>query len=210
MTLPTKVTKEALIAKIANVIYVIMPDGRTTICQLTMQNGFTVLGESSCVNAENFNEALGQEFAYEKAVDEAWAFEGYLLAEDRAREARGDVNQHRDEQEKARRDFVLQVLDATRANDLDDVVHRIVTWRNAYSTATFGWALDVLKRGGKVARAGWNGKGMWLCLIRPGNAMYLGLDMQSCIGLKTADGHMQPGWNASQQDMLAFDWVEVE
>lgn len=49
MTPPTKVTKEALLAKIAVVDYVVMPDGRTTICQLTMQNGFTVRGESSCV-----------------------------------------------------------------------------------------------------------------------------------------------------------------
>lgn len=31
----------------------------------------------------------------------------------------------------------------------------------------FGEALAALKRGVRVARAGWNGKGMWLTLVRP-------------------------------------------
>ena len=81
MTLPTKVTREALEAKIKEVTYVVMPDGRTTICQITMANGFTVRGESSCVSKENFNAELGREYSYDNAVDRAWAFEGYLLAE---------------------------------------------------------------------------------------------------------------------------------
>jgi hypothetical protein len=40
--------------------------------------------------------------------------------------------------------------------------------------------------------------------------MYQGYDMQDCIGMKTADGVMQPGWLASQADMLADDWEVVE
>ena len=34
--------------------------------------------------------------------------------------------------------------------------------------------------------------------------------MQDCIGMKTADDKMQPGWLASQADMLAEDWIVVE
>ncbi len=71
----------------------------------------------------------------------------------------------------------------------------------------FGWALNQLRAGKKVTRSGWNGKGMWLTLIMPGNAVHMGFDMQPCIGMKTAKGGMQPGWLASQDDMLAFDWV---
>lgn len=75
----------------------------------------------------------------------------------------------------------------------------------------FGEALEALKKWERVQRAGWNGKGMWLVLIRSGNAMYKGygcaFDMQDCIGLKTADDKMQPGWLASQADMLAEDWT---
>ena len=73
----------------------------------------------------------------------------------------------------------------------------------------FGQAIEAMENGSKVARSGWNGKGMWLCLIHPGNAMHLGFDMQPCIGMKTANGLMQPGWLASQTDMLAKDWVLV-
>ena len=76
MTTPTKVTREHLGMRIAAADYVVMPDGRTTVCQLTMQNGFTVRGESSCVSVENFNKELGEKYAYEKAFDAAWAFEG--------------------------------------------------------------------------------------------------------------------------------------
>lgn len=80
---------------------------------------------------------------------------------------------------------------------------------------TFGEALEVLKSGGRVAREGWNGKGMWLVLLQPGNAVYREpntgstYDMQPCIGMKTAQDVMQPGWLASQNDMLANDWVQI-
>lgn len=86
--IPTKVTREALEARIRSVEYVVMPDGRTTICQMTMINGFTVRGESSCVSIENFVKAEGEKYAREKAIDAAWAFEGYLLAERRLTESR--------------------------------------------------------------------------------------------------------------------------
>jgi hypothetical protein len=74
----------------------------------------------------------------------------------------------------------------------------------------FGQALEALKEGKRVSRTGWNGKGMWLCLIPAGNAMFKGFDMQDCIGMKTADNNMQPGWLASQADMLADDWGIVD
>ena len=75
---------------------------------------------------------------------------------------------------------------------------------------SFGFAIEKLKQGMRIARKGWNGKGMWLTLIRPGNAMHLGFEMQPCIGMKTANETMQPGWLASQADILADDWEVVE
>lgn len=74
----------------------------------------------------------------------------------------------------------------------------------------FGLALEALKKGKKIARQGWNGKNMWLALIPAGNAMCQGFDMQDCIGMKTAQDKMQPGWLASQADMLSDDWEIVE
>jgi hypothetical protein len=79
---------------------------------------------------------------------------------------------------------------------------------------TFGHAIEAMKLGKKVARAGWNGKGMWLVIIQLGNAMHTSatgiFDMLPCIGMKTADDKMCPGWLASQTDMLAEDWQIVD
>lgn len=233
MTTPTKVTREHLGMRIAAADYVVMPDGRTTVCQLTMQNGFTVRGESSCVSAENFNKELGEKYAYEKAFDNAWAFEGYLLAERHHREDRGDENQHREEQEKARRDFVLKVLEATLVDNLDDALFFIIKWRDSYApTGSFGWAIEQLKAGNRVARNGWNGKGMWLSISCDGSREVAAENFWSphnaefarqnggnalvlpAITMKTVDSTGREailmGWLASQTDMLADDWVLVE
>lgn len=85
----------------------------------------------------------------------------------------------------------------------------------------FGGALDALKAGHRVARAGWNGKGMFLFLV-PGSrfavnrAPLLGIypegtmiDYHPHIDMKTAQGYVVP-WLASQADMLACDWLVVE
>lgn len=221
MTLPTKVTKEALQAKIASIDYVVMPDGRTTVCQLTMQNGFTVRGESSCVSVENFNKELGEKYAYEKAFDAAWAFEGYLPAELRHREARGDENRHREEQEKARRDVLLALMDMLMGSDTDALLRRVTALREAHTVVgSFGWALERLNEGSRVARAGWNGKGMWLMKIQGSNdiASLHGYGFGEMLGepafadtviLRTPANRLV-AWTSSQEDMLACDWQVVE
>lgn len=74
----------------------------------------------------------------------------------------------------------------------------------------FGFALAALKDGKKIARKGWNGKGMYVTLILAGNAAFQGYAMQDCLGLKTANDVMQPGWIPSQNDLLSEDWMVVE
>lgn len=89
---------------------------------------------------------------------------------------------------------------------------------------TFGDALEALKGGKKVARKGWNGKGMFLTLqvgsevsgslMRNENAkaFYGDGKVRICphIDMKAADGGYVVGWLASQTDMLADDWEIVE
>ena len=73
----------------------------------------------------------------------------------------------------------------------------------------FGAALRALKRGKLVARQGWNGKGMHIRLetfVSQGQQ----LEFEPCIVMWTAQKKRQPGWLASQADMLAEDWVIVE
>jgi hypothetical protein len=52
---------------------------KTTICVLYCVNGFHAVGYSSCVDPRNFNEAKGREIARQKAQDQLWELEGYLL-----------------------------------------------------------------------------------------------------------------------------------
>lgn len=59
--------------------YYVFPDSQLTVCCLTLQNGFTVTGESACVSPENFNADLGRKIAREKAREKIWPLEGYLL-----------------------------------------------------------------------------------------------------------------------------------
>ena len=83
----------------------------------------------------------------------------------------------------------------------------------------FGEAIEKLKEGKKVARKGWNGKGMFLFLAdeihfltkaqvkKKDGESY---DVLPSIVMKTADDKCVVGWLASQTDMLANDWVLVE
>jgi hypothetical protein len=88
----------------------------------------------------------------------------------------------------------------------------------------FGEALEALRAGKRVQRAGWNGKGMWLAL-QPGYPEGVPANATSAkalhvaegemvrilpyIAMKTVDGGFVP-WLASQTDVLAQDWSAVE
>ena len=85
----------------------------------------------------------------------------------------------------------------------------------------FGNALAFLKEGKKVARKGWNGKGMFLYYVSAGRypvkmeaAKSIAdtdgmVEYGAYIAMKTAQGNVVP-WLASQTDMLSEDWVIVE
>ncbi len=59
--------------------FYIFPGTSLTVCALTLQNGFQVIGKSAPVSAENFDEDLGRKISREDARRQIWAFEGYLL-----------------------------------------------------------------------------------------------------------------------------------
>ena len=50
-----------------------------TFCILTLENGFTVTGESACASPENFDAEIGKKIAYQNAREKIWLLEGYLL-----------------------------------------------------------------------------------------------------------------------------------
>jgi hypothetical protein len=84
-----------------------------------------------------------------------------------------------------------------------------------------GWAVKEMQNGAKVARAGWNGKGMFLYYVTanaykatsPVAKKFWGeealVPYQAYVAMFTAQGTVVP-WLCSQSDLLATDWVVVE
>ena len=88
----------------------------------------------------------------------------------------------------------------------------------------FGLAIEALKMGKKVARDGWNGKGMFIFIqnetsgpVKEGTPIFSeiarknqGILVRAHIIMKAADDSIVVGWLASQTDMLSDDWCIVE
>ena len=81
-----RVTKESIKELIKSVQYHRLDGTTLTICVLTLNNNFTVTGESACVSLANFDPELGQKIAYEDAFNKMWQLEGYRLQCERAKE----------------------------------------------------------------------------------------------------------------------------
>lgn len=99
------------------------------------------------------------------------------------------------------------MIDITVNEELMSFSEALFALKHGRKTPSKGWSY-------KVARKGWNGKGMWLIitkmythtLIEQGGA---NLNYVPFITMKTADDKFVP-WLASQTDLLAEDWVIVE
>lgn len=124
--------------------------------------------------------------------------------------------------------YLVEYLDGGKPNTTTHAGY--VSWSpkaqfdSAYrktSGMPFGLAVEAMKQGKKVARTGWNGKGMFVFLV-PGSqfkvnrAPLLGIypegteiNYHAHIDMKTVDGTIVP-WLASQADVLADDWCIVE
>lgn len=90
----------------------------------------------------------------------------------------------------------------------------------------FGLAMEALKQGRRIARRGWNGKGMYLWLLPAATvkaewcreehlkavAEANGGEIEALgsIRMMTADKKVLTGWLASQTDMLSNDWMIVD
>jgi hypothetical protein len=135
--------------------------------------------------------------------------------------------------------YLVEYIDGGKGNT--DLYAGYVSWSpadvfdrayRATSGMTFGLALEALKLGQKVARRGWNGKGMWLSLScdgerevpaenfwSPHNAQFARDNGGTAIVLPSitmkttnAQGRVAilMGWLASQTDMLSEDWEIVQ
>jgi hypothetical protein len=110
-----------------------------TICVLTLRNGFTLVGSSACVSAENYDREIGQKIARENAADQIWALEGYLLKQ--------------------------RVHDGTLVDAVLDRESMPLT--GAARLRSFGAAITSMKNGSRCARQNWNGPDQWIALQVP-------------------------------------------
>lgn len=86
---------------------------------------------------------------------------------------------------------------------------------------TFGDAIHAMKMGERVSRNSWNGKGQYVFLA-DSVEFHTDADISEFYGsadgvtvlpmyvIRTAQGNLQPGWLASQSDMMANDWFIVK
>jgi hypothetical protein len=74
-----RVTPDRLEEVIVSEQYHVFPNTTFTVCLLTLENGYNIVGESACVDARNFNAELGRKIARGNATNKIWSLEGYLL-----------------------------------------------------------------------------------------------------------------------------------
>jgi uncharacterized protein YijF (DUF1287 family) len=75
-----RVTPEYMKSRIADTTLTRIGE-TVTYCRIVLDNGFSVSGESACVNPENYNQQIGEKIAYDNAFRQLWPLFGFLLAE---------------------------------------------------------------------------------------------------------------------------------
>lgn len=71
------VTEEMIDAEIAD-MQVTKMGKKTTVCMLTLKNGYEIIGTSACVRPEQYNAQVGTQLAKESARDKVWKLLGYI------------------------------------------------------------------------------------------------------------------------------------
>lgn len=198
-----KLTKEFLESEIDTVEYNRFGDTNTH-CTIKTKSGFSFTGESACVDPNNFDQKIGEKFAYENAFNKMWTPYGFWLHKALAESDSFETK---------------EAYDAWHATGIKELCQGNILPKDEQCSVSedfsFGHAIASLKLGHRVARAGWNGKGMWLGLVDTGyydvGCSVVGEInlLLPWIGMKTADNKFVP-WLASQTDVLAEDWQIVE
>ena len=111
--IPSKVTAESIGRRIVSTEYYRWPGKTLTLALLTLDNGFTALGQSACVDPANFDENLGKKYAHQDAFNQLWKLEGYLLAERRYAAA-----------ERAKNEELLASITAPATGQFDDYLYQ--------------------------------------------------------------------------------------
>ena len=213
-----KLTKELLEGEVKEKHFTRIGD-RITHCRIVTHSGFEFTGESAVVDAKNFDDKLGEQYAYKQALDGMWMPYGFWLHKaladhDNRLQPPSDDNKIEALAEQSKSEDLLAVSAVNPTVDSQE--------QHQEPTMDFGYAVKMMKDGKRVSRIGWNGKGMFLYYVpenkypasRNKHGTMIGVfenDMVpygAYIAMKTAQNNVVP-WLASQTDVLAEDWVIV-
>ncbi len=200
-----KLTKEFLESEIDKVEYNRFGETNTH-CTITTKSGFSFTGESACVDPNNFDQKIGEKFAYENAFNKMWTPYGFWWHKTLAEFDNFETRTGKEE-------FLAEGLKQLCQANILPKTERL----------SFGDAIAALKEGLRAERAGWNDKGMFLYYVpenkypasRNEHGTMIGVfkdDMvpyREYIALKTVDNQVVP-WAPSISDALAEDWQIVE
>lgn len=81
--IPNKLSMGDILAAVVRADYWRLGESTTTVCQLTLKNGYTVVGTSACIDPLEFNKPVGEKVAWDNALEKVWELEGYLLQQKR-------------------------------------------------------------------------------------------------------------------------------
>ena len=170
---------------------------KCTVVRAVLRNGFEIVESSACVSAENYDEKLGADICMGKINDKVWFLLGFLLQ------------------------TAVHGVDSDAVPEMDDKEVGAELGETCgdpgWNYMSFGRAIEEMKAGRKVARAGWNGKNQHIELATSisymtADGVFVNVEHEA-IGNKAiafcGTSGVQMGWLASQADMLAEDWMVV-
>lgn len=183
-----KLTKELLEGEVKEKHFTRIGD-RITHCRIVTHSGFEFTGESAVVDAKNFDEKLGEQYAYEQALDGMWMPYGFWLHKALAEFDNLPTNTAQEEFLQSEKSVLgssvspkterldkdagvvsgIRLDEQSKSEDLLAVsaVNPTVDIQEQHQEPTmdFGYAVKMMKNGKRVSRIGWNGKGMFLYYV---------------------------------------------
>lgn len=234
--LPNPITKEFLEAEAESVKFTHIT-GTLTHCAITVEGGFIFTGESACADPLNYDPVKGEKYAHENAISKMWLPYGFLLKHQLMEKER-DINRA---PKTSTERHVLASIGDTHASAGDreltvSEIEKLVSGKTLCDCCEFvstddcpikpgdhfdfGSAVYLLEQGKRVARAGWNGAGMYVYYVpaasypvERNNLETMGgqfpgdmVPYRAYLALKTAQGDIAT-WTPSCSDALAKDWV---
>lgn len=92
-----RITPAIVDSKIVGEAFYTFPGTTVTICLLTLENGYSVTGESAAASIENYDKEIGDRIARDNARDKIWHLEAYLLKQNIWEEENGTEDAEEEE-----------------------------------------------------------------------------------------------------------------